>query len=92
MSARPPAAPAGRVRCRELQRACARRAGAGPTSVEAFGHTLSLGAELAIVVVFAAIFIALAIRGSRARNETAPGWKPPIARLNERTNPLGTYI
>jgi ABC-2 type transport system permease protein len=34
-----------------------------PGSVEVFGHTLSIGTELAIVVVFAAVFIALAIRG-----------------------------
>jgi ABC-2 type transport system permease protein len=34
-----------------------------PASVELFGHTLSIGVEIAIVVVFAAIFIALAIRG-----------------------------
>jgi len=34
-----------------------------PASVEVFGHTLSIGAEIAIVVVFAGIFIALAIRG-----------------------------
>lgn len=34
-----------------------------PSSVELFGHTLSIGTEIAIVVVFAAIFIALAIRG-----------------------------
>ncbi len=34
-----------------------------PSSVEVFGHTLSIGAELAIVVVFIVIFIALAIRG-----------------------------
>jgi len=34
-----------------------------PASVELFGHTLSIGTEIAIVVVFAAIFIALAIRG-----------------------------
>jgi len=34
-----------------------------PSSVEVFGHTLSIGSEIAIVVVFAAIFIALAIRG-----------------------------
>jgi ABC-2 type transport system permease protein len=34
-----------------------------PSSVELFGHTLSIGAEIAIVVVFAVAFIALAIRG-----------------------------
>jgi len=34
-----------------------------PASVELFGHTLSIGTEIAIVVVFAGIFIALAIRG-----------------------------
>ncbi len=34
-----------------------------PSSVEVFGHTLSIGTEIGIVVVFAAIFIALAIRG-----------------------------
>ena len=34
-----------------------------PATVELFGHTLSIGTEIAIVVVFAAIFIALAIRG-----------------------------
>jgi len=34
-----------------------------PASVELFGHTLSIGIEIAIVVVFAGIFIALAIRG-----------------------------
>jgi hypothetical protein len=28
-----------------------------------FGHTLSIGTEIAITTVFAAIFIALAIRG-----------------------------
>ncbi len=34
-----------------------------PSSVEVFGHTLSIGTELAIVVAFVVIFIALAIRG-----------------------------
>ena len=34
-----------------------------PATVEVFGHTLSIGTEIGIVVVFAAIFIALAIRG-----------------------------
>jgi ABC-2 type transport system permease protein len=34
-----------------------------PATVELFGHTLSIGTEIGIVVVFAAIFIALAIRG-----------------------------
>jgi ABC-2 type transport system permease protein len=34
-----------------------------PASIEVFGHTLSIGAEIGIVVVFAAVFIALAIRG-----------------------------
>jgi hypothetical protein len=34
-----------------------------PASVELFCHTLSVGTEIGIVVVFAAIFIALAIRG-----------------------------
>ena len=34
-----------------------------PASVELFGHTLSIGVELAIVGVFAALFIGLAIRG-----------------------------
>jgi ABC-2 type transport system permease protein len=34
-----------------------------PASVEVFGHTLSIGAEIAITVAFAGIFIALAIRG-----------------------------
>ncbi len=34
-----------------------------PATLTLFGHTLSIGAEIAIVVVFAAIFIALAIRG-----------------------------
>jgi ABC-2 type transport system permease protein len=34
-----------------------------PASVELFGHTLSIGTEIAIVVVFACVFIALAIRG-----------------------------
>jgi ABC-2 type transport system permease protein len=34
-----------------------------PASVELFGHTLSISTEIAIVVVFAVIFIALAIRG-----------------------------
>ncbi len=34
-----------------------------PSSVVVFGHTLSIATEIGIVVVFAAIFIALAIRG-----------------------------
>jgi len=34
-----------------------------PATIDVFGHTLSIGTEIAIVVVFAAIFIALAIRG-----------------------------
>lgn len=34
-----------------------------PSTVEVFGHTLSIGVELAIVAAFVAIFIALAIRG-----------------------------
>jgi ABC-2 type transport system permease protein len=34
-----------------------------PSTVAVFGHTLSIGTEIAIVVVFAGIFIALAIRG-----------------------------
>jgi ABC-2 type transport system permease protein len=34
-----------------------------PASVEVLGHTLSIGSEIAIVVVFAVIFIVLAIRG-----------------------------
>ncbi len=34
-----------------------------PAGVELFGHTLSIGAEIAITVAFAGIFIALAIRG-----------------------------
>lgn len=34
-----------------------------PSTVELFGHSLSIGAELGLVVVFAAFFIALAIRG-----------------------------
>jgi ABC-2 type transport system permease protein len=34
-----------------------------PASVELFGHTLSIGTEIAITAAFAAIFIALAIRG-----------------------------
>jgi len=34
-----------------------------PSSVELFGHTLSIGVELTIVAVFATLFIALAIRG-----------------------------
>ncbi len=34
-----------------------------PASVELFGHTLSIGAELAVVVVFAGVFLALAVRG-----------------------------
>ncbi len=34
-----------------------------PSTVEVFGHTLSIGAEIAITAGFAAIFIALAIRG-----------------------------
>jgi ABC-2 type transport system permease protein len=34
-----------------------------PATVELFGHTLSIGTEIAIVMVFAAIFIGLAIRG-----------------------------
>lgn len=34
-----------------------------PSTVELFGHTLSIGVELAIVTVFAALFIGLAIRG-----------------------------
>jgi ABC-2 type transport system permease protein len=34
-----------------------------PSTIELFGHTLSIGVEIAIVVVFAATFITLAIRG-----------------------------
>jgi ABC-2 type transport system permease protein len=34
-----------------------------PSSVAVFGHTLSIGAEIAITVMFACLFIALAIRG-----------------------------
>ncbi|MGO9319473.1 MAG: ABC transporter permease [Solirubrobacteraceae bacterium] len=34
-----------------------------PATVDVFGHTLSIGTEIGIVIVFAAIFIALAIRG-----------------------------
>lgn len=34
-----------------------------PANVEVFGHTLSTGTELAIVVVFACVFLALAVRG-----------------------------
>jgi ABC-2 type transport system permease protein len=34
-----------------------------PASVEVFGHTLSIGTEIGITAAFAAIFIALAIRG-----------------------------
>ena len=34
-----------------------------PASVEVFGHTLSIGAELAITAVFASVFLALAVRG-----------------------------
>lgn len=34
-----------------------------PASVELFGHTLSIGAELAITAVFASVFLALAVRG-----------------------------
>jgi ABC-2 type transport system permease protein len=34
-----------------------------PATVELFGHTLSISTEIAIVVVFAVIFITLAIRG-----------------------------
>ena len=34
-----------------------------PSTVQLFGHTLPIGIELAIVVVFAALFIGLAIRG-----------------------------
>jgi len=34
-----------------------------PASVELFGHTLSIGTEIAITTGFAAIFVALAIRG-----------------------------
>jgi ABC-2 type transport system permease protein len=34
-----------------------------PATVELFGHTLSIGTEIAITVAFAGIFIALAIRG-----------------------------
>ncbi len=34
-----------------------------PSSVVVFGHTLSMGAEIAITVGFACLFIALAIRG-----------------------------
>ena len=34
-----------------------------PASVQLFGHTLSIGTELAIVAVFVAVFITLAIRG-----------------------------
>jgi ABC-2 type transport system permease protein len=34
-----------------------------PATVELFGHTLSIGTEIAITAAFAAIFIALAIRG-----------------------------
>jgi ABC-2 type transport system permease protein len=34
-----------------------------PASVQLFGHTLSIGTELAIVAVFVAAFITLAIRG-----------------------------
>ena len=34
-----------------------------PATVELFGHTLSIGTEIAITVAFAAIFIALAVRG-----------------------------
>ncbi len=33
------------------------------STIELFGHTLSIGTEIAIVVAFAVIFIALAIRG-----------------------------
>jgi hypothetical protein len=32
-------------------------------TVELFGHTLSIGTEIAIVIVCAAIFIGLAVRG-----------------------------
>lgn len=34
-----------------------------PASVELFGHTLSIGLEIAITAAFAALFVALAIRG-----------------------------
>jgi ABC-2 type transport system permease protein len=34
-----------------------------PDTVELFGHTLSVAADLAIVAAFAAIFVALAVRG-----------------------------
>lgn len=34
-----------------------------PASVELFGHTLSVGTELAIVAAFAAVFLVLAVRG-----------------------------
>jgi len=34
-----------------------------PTNVTLFGYTLSIGMELAIVVVFAVVFFVLAFRG-----------------------------
>lgn len=34
-----------------------------PANVELLGHTLSIGAEIAITVVFASVFLALAVRG-----------------------------
>ena len=34
-----------------------------PTNVTLFGNTLSIGTELAIVVVFAVVFFVLAFRG-----------------------------
>ena len=34
-----------------------------PTGVTLFGHTLTIGAELAIVATFAVVFLVLAVRG-----------------------------